>query len=1369
MSDNKQLGDFNRPVDRVREYPDLRLNFSTLGVGRAGRGRQGKTNLEYELGGYLAGWWDFRKPGGTPTAVNQYNDSHNGTLSGVSDVGLEADNPFDVKDGPDRQRPLSATFNDTNTVYLVDNGSGVGDSEYTPSASTTLGFCIQAWVNRTGGSSNDDTIVSLARNNGNNASQTKMVYRLYFEDDDDKLTFRMYEGSAAQTADFIEEKMDTSWPHDGSWAHILLYVDQTKAASDPVIAIFVNGTRQSSTTTKNSWGGLTLPSPLPPLTIGAQRQVNGAGVFTSNSEFFKGSMSEIAFWKDIPKGSRLVNENAASALYAARKGFYSNKSGYLSEPYRLELRRLDSATGSYPTINRTGDRTRTGKYNVLFDDSKTVLFTNTAAVYPQVLDVDSTNFIYPTSSLGTVTRELRKGVSDKRVQFTPGESLGPYDDSLIPLQDTDFYLTGTKREIMDGFTSPLKSKTSIFFDITPTGDESAPLTLTRANRKRNVLLEPTLSSTKPSKTGFAYWNNVDRKWDQIGLTDPLTGQPIRYDYAIKGGNTDINSCTSGTNTYPQQFVPCNHQVITDSVLSATSSHDQGLAPLLRSSMYHLIGSPTITSFAPFKTIYHATSSNTIRMSDYISHPFLLEKVVVKMEGRAQRVHPRPREGAANRHQDDYVFFIYRQERANISGSFKGGGASTPTPSKAFRVDSAADVSGSQRFLVCSGVMSFYNSHCFTMAGAAQDRSTDGHYTYAPINSPAFSHDFGIEQAPYAGQLVLQYTGSLKLELQPAVAGKGFKGRSVLPGDTIQADKTTTTPKAVYHYWPGGTSINPFMHDGLRKVPGSISGAFDYDKVYPSQYTGKVGIDASYGGNAGFTFRQYYEEHVAGGSSTGFLNETFAARNLSIAAVDPRTTKPMGPLESSRTVFGSNSAAEAGLANTPNRNQSAVSPYLLFPEDEIVFGMEAAIAPGNVSELTGSGNSGGGFGGQNSLTGSYLELFQSKERQIVIFYGSLVKDEVEHHHSLNQPLSSDAIHEAIFEPIVDQWDISSEAANAGTYVDNYVTGAMVSSEYPHNDVTSEFSSNLNSSVRGVAGSFTRGTAPNRAGSFQRSVTSIDYSNRYYDTLMPDIQEYAKRAEGFEKIQSTGSMSTILFNPPDFYVEAGNSRMPFPYVGNPTRKLTDETNMQVYGQIPGSTIGSSYLYGQSSQLQIKQVLFQVGFKGGTSTTYYTPWHKAETFEYTVDSFSHAAPQGSGSTGYRYGIQNITPECPTAVFRRDRFGQFRDMLEQRKDGRFFEPFLSDHEVLAIGGRTKTSISDPVVFCRFTSPSSNDEVDPYLTTCSNMSFASTSSIPYFDGDIVNITNPATLKTVAIVKGTDLSTSVRVATQTPSLSPGKK
>lgn len=1342
MSNNKYVADFNRPIKKIKNYPDLRQNFSVEGIGRSDRGKQGKTDLHYTLGSYLRGHWTFKKIGSTPTAVNIYNSTHNGTLTGVSNIEYESDNPFNVVNGPHLERPRTATFNDSSTVYLVDDGSGVGNAEYTPSSSTSLGFAVQAWVKRTANSSNDDTILSLARNNGNLATQTKLVYRLYFEDSSDKLTLKLFEGSAAQTGDFIQEQMNVAWPHDSTWAHILVYVDQTRTSpSNPNIIFYVNGIRQSSTTTLTSFGGLTLPSPLPPLTIGAQRQVNGSGVFTSNSLFFKGELAEIAFWKDIPQGSRLITENTAAALYWARNGYYSSKSGFLSEPPRLELRRLDSATGSHPTIKRTGDRTRTGKYSVSFDDTKTVIFATASAAYPQVLNSDSPNFIFPTGTLGTVTRNLRKGVSDVRVEFTPGESLGPFDDSLIQISDSSFYLTGTSRETVEGFSSPLKSKTQIFFDITP----SETLTLTRAPNQRFKQLD-TSATSKPDRTGFAYWNAGDRRWEQIGLKDPATKKNTKFDYAVYGLTSSAETIQSGTNLYPQQFVPCQHAQFTSAQVSLTGSDKK----LFRKRFYSKIGSPTITSFAPFKTVYHATSSQTISMSDYISHPFLLEKVVVSIQGRAQRVHQRAKEGAALRHQDDYMFFIYRQERRNESGSFRGGGIKAPgggqslvnqgdTPSNNFIKDKPFDVSGSQRFLVCSGAMTFYNSTCYT------SDATPVKYEYLPINTPAFSHDFNITST--SNYQVGAFTGSINLQITPAVASQGFKGMTYMFDSVPPTTTGLDYMRTIHHYWPGGTALKPFMHDGTRD-------SSDYNNLKPSPYTGKAGkIDCSYGE---FTFNQY--QGTQSPSERRFPTGSEAARNLDIRENDPRAMRQFGSTHLSQTSFGSLSLAASGSALRVDRSHSTVSPYLIFPEDEIVLGLEAAIAPGLIPSMSGSGNSGGGFGGQCSLTGSHLELFSSDERQTVVLYGSLILDKTEYHTTLNQPLSSPAIHEMIYEPIVDQWDIETESSCAGTYVDNYITGTMVASDYPHNSRDNEVSKNLNSVVRGVAGSFIMGTAPNRAGAFQRSVTLFDNSERFYDTLMPNLDDYGKRIDGFEKLQRTGSNQTIVFSPSNFYIESDGNRMPFPYEGNPSRRVSDLTNLQIFGIVSTSpnVYGSGYLHAKTRQGDIRRLLFMIGFEGGTVETFRTFSKTAGVTTTTTNTFSHAHPQSTGAMGFRYGIQNIYPESPRAVFRRDRYGQFRDMLEQRREGRFFEPFLSDSLVMGLEGKNRTKVSDPAVLCKFTLSSSNQETDPYSTSCSNLSFAATSSLPYFDGQVRNNLVPSDFRTVALVSAPDLGSTIK-------------
>ena len=52
--------------------------------------------------------------------------------------------------------------------------------------------------------------------------------------------------------------------------------------------------------------------------------------------------------------------------------------------------------------------------------------------------------------------------------------------------------------------------------------------------------------------------------------------------------------------------------------------------LVTSMSYSNLGSPTVAGEAPSHPIYHATSSQVLRMSDYIQDPFILEKAVLRI-------------------------------------------------------------------------------------------------------------------------------------------------------------------------------------------------------------------------------------------------------------------------------------------------------------------------------------------------------------------------------------------------------------------------------------------------------------------------------------------------------------------------------------------------------------------------------------------------------------------------------------------------------------------------------------------------------------------------------------------------------------------
>lgn len=92
-----------------------------------------------------------------------------------------------------------------------------------------------------------------------------------------------------------------------------------------------------------------------------------------------------------------------------------------------------------------------------------------------------------------------------------------------------------------------------------------------------------------------------------------------------------------------------------------------------------------------------------------------------------------------------------------------------------------------------------------------------------------------------------------------------------------------------------------------------------------------------------------------------------------------------------------------------------------------------------------------------------------------------------------------------------------------------------------------------------------------------------------------------------------------------------------------------------------------------------------------------------------------------GWKYGVANALPLNSTAVYRRGRYGQHRDMLEQRLYTKFYQ-YESVEGVKSIGQLS------PVVTVSFVDSQGNT-TRPENTWSQNLSFEVTSSLPYFDG----------------------------------------
>jgi hypothetical protein len=125
-------------------------------------------------------------------------------------------------------------------------------------------------------------------------------------------------------------------------------------------------------------------------------------------------------------------------------------------------------------------------------------------------------------------------------------------------------------------------------------------------------------------------------------------------------------------------------------------------------------------------------------------------------------------------------------------------------------------------------------------------------------------------------------------------------------------------------------------------------------------------------------------------------------------------------------------------NSINWSQNS-TPYVLVPEDRLIFGLESDIC--NQSTANGT-YANGADKSPLSITSSFFKILTDHAQ--ITLYGSLIQSGIaKQHNSINQNLVSPAVHEIVAntQDDTDQFDIAEQALYSGTYADNYVTGSM----------------------------------------------------------------------------------------------------------------------------------------------------------------------------------------------------------------------------------------------------------------------------------------------------------------------------------------
>ncbi len=218
-------------------------------------------------------------------------------------------------------------------------------------------FTVSAWIKPT---VNDDTMYIATKWNQSDGSKQQWIFFLSNHNSGSRqLRLLLDEGSSGDQATAINSGVTLEL---NRWYHVAATYDGRGGANAANgIELYVDGQRVASPTRITSSNYVAMTNTGVKFGVG-----NSADDHADHG--FEGSIAQVAVW------STALAEEDVRALYESKNGLAKLTSGFLNHSPRLELRRRDNATGSYPTILRAGDRDRSGGYAISFDDTSTMAF-----------------------------------------------------------------------------------------------------------------------------------------------------------------------------------------------------------------------------------------------------------------------------------------------------------------------------------------------------------------------------------------------------------------------------------------------------------------------------------------------------------------------------------------------------------------------------------------------------------------------------------------------------------------------------------------------------------------------------------------------------------------------------------------------------------------------------------------------------------------------------------------------------------------------------------------------------------------------------------------------------------------------------------
>lgn len=443
-----------------------------------------------------------------------------------------------------------------------------------------------------------------------------------------------------------------------------------------------------------------------------------------------------------------------------------------------------------------------------------------------------------------------------------------------------------------------------------------------------------------------------------------------------------------------------------------------------------------------------------------------------------------------------------------------------------------------------------------------------------------------------------------------------------------------------------------------------------------------------------------------------------------------------------------------------------SPYLLYPKDNIFLSLSKYRPAWNSSSADGTGD----YSGVRYLSSKSHDVKVATGTLRLTLYGSLVREDKEFHDTANQQLDTVEVHEFIgAEPITDQFDLFYPQEFSGSYIDRFkmgtfLTNAAMTGSSERNRLWSNFTNTNAQSLSFLTGNleFVKTRKVYEYAQRNRNAQFISTNEKYYDSMHPKLSDlFVATNYQFFQYSALSPVVTYLLGVTSVVLQNKHIRMGYLFQPLFSKAIRTSSELDTFAlpdgiypnQMTSVTTNYSKLFvsdfgfnwydsigsGIEDSDEAKKIIFGFSNRIDTNAVQATPVDLLYGVTGGVRrrklkvSGMQGLSIGADISGWKYGLISALPTYSKIVFRRDRFGQPRDMLEQRLDTKYYDT-VGVLEDGSSGGQIGTRTSPVQV--RFVDSSGNT-TDPARTWSSNLSTEVTSSLPYFDGQVRNREEP--------------------------------